>query len=104
RAAKGERGLNKLRWRVAPFYRNRLGELGTEIAVRSELTEECLAQRFRIFVSFSIGLPNLRRAALNRGARQFHRGLCGKAKGNKERGIIDVALNLLLTLISRHSR
>lgn len=93
-------GLNRLRWRVAAFYRHRLGELSAEIAVRSELTEECLAQRLRLF-STGIGLPDLRCAAFNRGAQQIHRGHGGNAKGNEERRIVNVDLNFLIARIDR---
>ena len=94
-------GLNRLRWRVAAFYRHRLGELSAEIAVRSELTEECLTQRLRLFVSFGIGLLDLRRAAFDGVARQFHRGFGGKSEGDEEGRIVDVDLDLLALRIKR---
>src|SRR5262249_23100696 len=44
---------------------------------------------------------DLRGAAFNRGARQFYRGLGGKAKSNKERRLIHVDSNLLVAHIER---
>ena len=94
-APKGERGLNRSRWRVAAFYRHRLSELGAEIAIWSELAEECLAQRLRIFSSFGIGRLDLRGAARGRLSRQLHRRFGGKAEGDEERRVVDIDLNPL---------
>src|SRR6478752_8892165 len=86
---------------VVAFDRHGLGELRAEIGIWPELTEKGLAQRLRIFLRFWVWLLDLRSAAFDGLARQFHRGFGGKSEGDEEGRIVDVDLDLLALRIKR---
>jgi hypothetical protein len=90
---------------AAAFHHHRLSKLGSEIAVRPELTEKGFAQGFGVFFAAGVGLLDLRGTALGRVSRHFHRGLVGEAEGHEEGRIVDVDRHGLATRIERrHER
>src|SRR6478609_6643312 len=86
---------------VVAFDRHGLGELRAEIGVWPKLTEKGLAQRLSIFRRFWVWLLDLRGAASDRRARQFHRRLGGKAEGDEEGRVIDIHIHRLAVGILR---
>jgi len=84
---------------VVAFDRRRLRELRAEIAVWPELTEKGLAQRLRVLLRIWVRLLDLRRAAFDVVARQFHWHLGGEAEGDEEGGIVDVNVHRLLVSV-----
>jgi hypothetical protein len=78
-----------------------LGELRTEIAVRSELAEESFAEGFGVFLCRWIWLFDLGATALGGRASHLHWFVLGKAEGNIEGRIVYVDVDLLVARIDR---